>query len=237
MSHTNETANYELPQFVGSDKPTWLGDVNGAMLKIDNAIAGVASDTAGAVSVANGAATLAQSASDAASAATTTAESASTAASTATSTANTAADTANNAQSTAVLAKNTADTAATNASTALAAAVRGSVYVDADGVKTVGQLLNELYALIDSTKVTHVSDLVLTTEAGSDIVFKAEAITSTNYFFTRTRVVANTEIESCIINANSSSNKNMRIASDGTVTVTDDTSTVLVVGNRYALNY
>lgn len=35
MSHTNSTANYNLPQFVGSDKPTWLTDVNGAMSAID----------------------------------------------------------------------------------------------------------------------------------------------------------------------------------------------------------
>ena len=35
MAHTNETSNYELTQFVGSDKPAWLVDYNGDMLKID----------------------------------------------------------------------------------------------------------------------------------------------------------------------------------------------------------
>lgn len=35
MSHTNSTTNYNLPQFVGTDKPTWLNDVNGAMSAID----------------------------------------------------------------------------------------------------------------------------------------------------------------------------------------------------------
>lgn len=35
MSHTNSTANYSLPQFVGSDKPAWLTDVNSAMTSID----------------------------------------------------------------------------------------------------------------------------------------------------------------------------------------------------------
>lgn len=35
MSSTNHTANYNLPQFVGTDKPTWLGDVNQAMSIID----------------------------------------------------------------------------------------------------------------------------------------------------------------------------------------------------------
>lgn len=35
MGATNRTTNYNLPQFVGSDKPTWLGDFNGAMNSID----------------------------------------------------------------------------------------------------------------------------------------------------------------------------------------------------------
>lgn len=35
MSSTNKTANYNLPQFIGTDKPTWLGDVNQAMSIID----------------------------------------------------------------------------------------------------------------------------------------------------------------------------------------------------------
>ena len=39
MGHTNSTVNYNLPQFVRTDKPSWLGDVNGAFLAIDTAIA------------------------------------------------------------------------------------------------------------------------------------------------------------------------------------------------------
>ena len=35
MSATNKTTNYELPLFVDNDQPTWLGDFNGAMNKID----------------------------------------------------------------------------------------------------------------------------------------------------------------------------------------------------------
>ena len=118
MGHTNSTANYNLPQFVGSDKPTWLGDVNGAMSAIDAAIATAASAATDAASVATNAATVAAGAVTTANAASETATAASTAASTATATANTAADTANNAQSTAVLAKGTADNAATAAATA-----------------------------------------------------------------------------------------------------------------------
>ena len=36
MSHTNSTANLSLPQFIGTDKPTWLSDVNGAFAAIDS---------------------------------------------------------------------------------------------------------------------------------------------------------------------------------------------------------
>lgn len=35
MASTNKTPNYDLPQFVAQDKPTWLGDVNDAFSKID----------------------------------------------------------------------------------------------------------------------------------------------------------------------------------------------------------
>lgn len=35
MSYTNHTTNYNLPQYVGTDKPTYLGDFNTAMSAID----------------------------------------------------------------------------------------------------------------------------------------------------------------------------------------------------------
>lgn len=38
MSSTNKTTNYQLSQYIGSDKPTYLGDYNSDMQKIDTAI-------------------------------------------------------------------------------------------------------------------------------------------------------------------------------------------------------
>lgn len=35
MASTNKTTHYELSQYIGSDKPTYLGDYNGDMSKID----------------------------------------------------------------------------------------------------------------------------------------------------------------------------------------------------------
>lgn len=46
--HSRKTTNYELPQFNGSDKPTWLGDINGAFLAIDAAMKNNADAAAGA---------------------------------------------------------------------------------------------------------------------------------------------------------------------------------------------
>ena len=76
MAHTNQTEHYTLPQFIGSDIPSWLVDVNQAYTAIDSAIyaakntADVASNTAGSAN------TLAQNAKQAAEAATATANSA-----------------------------------------------------------------------------------------------------------------------------------------------------------------
>lgn len=48
MTATNKTANYELSQFVGSDRPTWLVDYNGDMSKIDARLKQNADDIASA---------------------------------------------------------------------------------------------------------------------------------------------------------------------------------------------
>lgn len=43
MTATNHTANYNLSQFEPTDRPTWQGDYNGDMKKIDTALRGIAS--------------------------------------------------------------------------------------------------------------------------------------------------------------------------------------------------
>lgn len=47
MSARNSTPNYELPIFEPNDKPSWQGDFNEAMNKIDTAIGGVNNDVQG----------------------------------------------------------------------------------------------------------------------------------------------------------------------------------------------
>lgn len=38
MAHTNSTPNYALPQFITTDKPAWLTDINGAFSDIDTGL-------------------------------------------------------------------------------------------------------------------------------------------------------------------------------------------------------
>lgn len=48
MTATNHTDNYNLSQFAGTDHPTWLGDYNGDMAKIDAQMKQNADDIASA---------------------------------------------------------------------------------------------------------------------------------------------------------------------------------------------
>ena len=66
MSSTNKTEHYNLPQFIGSDIPTWLGDFNSAMTAIDSGINAAATSASGAATTAAQALEAARSASEAA---------------------------------------------------------------------------------------------------------------------------------------------------------------------------
>lgn len=90
MGHTNSTANLSLPQFIGTDKPTWLGDVNGAFSAIDAYAGTNDAAVAAAVSDASSAVSQAAAAVNTANTANTTAGNASTAANNAIGVANTA---------------------------------------------------------------------------------------------------------------------------------------------------
>lgn len=126
--HTNSTSNYELSQFVGTDKPTFLGDYNGDMLKIDTAIAGVDAKAIGADSKADTAVTAANAASD-------TASNAATLANTANTNANSALATAGNAATAASAAQSSADAADTKATAAQTAATAADAKADAADAK------------------------------------------------------------------------------------------------------
>ena len=105
MGATNHTANYDLPQWIGTDKPTFLGDLNDAFLKIDTGMKTNQSEISGAVSDAGNALAKATSAEQAVN--------------TLTPLVNTASENASQALSTANNAASTANTANTNANAAI----------------------------------------------------------------------------------------------------------------------
>ena len=55
MSYSNHTTNYNLPLYVGTDKPTYLGDFNTAMSAIDSQMKANADSASGADTKANSA--------------------------------------------------------------------------------------------------------------------------------------------------------------------------------------
>lgn len=63
MSSTNKTANYKLSQYIGTDKPTYLGDYNGDMSKIDTQMKTNADSASNAKSAAGAAQAVAEKAS------------------------------------------------------------------------------------------------------------------------------------------------------------------------------
>lgn len=113
MSYTNSTPNYNLPQWIGTDKPTFLGDFNSAFSEIDTQMKANADASTAATATANAAAA--------------TATSANTNATTALNTANSAASEAASATSAAASATSTANTASANADAALRASAANTI--------------------------------------------------------------------------------------------------------------
>ena len=187
MGHTNSTPNLHLPQFVGSDKPTWLSDVNGAMLAIDTAYGTIEAEASSAATAAAGAVTVAG-------AAQTAADSAASAAATAGTNASQALSTANNAATVALQAQSDAADALEVATGKLLATVT------ADGVKTVSALMDELRALINPSELTVNAALVLGdntficryhgTDSNGVISFEHSAAGSSYLYVTRVRLAA-----------------------------------------------
>lgn len=153
MASTNKTTNYNLSQYVGTDKPTYLGDYNSDMLKIDTQMKQNADDIATAISSAQTATTTANQANTTANQANTTANNANT-------TAESANTTANNAQSTANSALSTATTAQSGVNSAL------------EKVNAVAQKLN-----LTSFETIPYSNI---TNTGGGSVYAGEIYTATN---------------------------------------------------------
>lgn len=127
MSYTNKTANYELPQYTADDKPTYLGDFNSAMLKIDTDMKTIENKADSSVTTANNANSSAEEALSIAQSAESSATSASSTAGQAKTMAENAQIDASNAITTANQAKTTAESANTNANQAKTTAENANI--------------------------------------------------------------------------------------------------------------
>lgn len=105
--------------------------------------------------------------------------------------------------------------------------------VTGNGVKTTGQLMNELYAKIDGSKLTYNSKLITPT----GYVYKLNYKSADTYEYSLTRV-SSTATGTFTITLKSSNSKalNANIAPGGT-TLGDTTSTVIANGSTYTLKY
>lgn len=243
MGHTNSTANISLPQFIGSDKPTWLGDVNGAFAAIDSKVGTIDADIAATDAKADTAVSDASAAVTTATNANNTAGTASTTATQANNIANNALTAANNADALAnqvALRTGTLSSLHTTDKTSIVAAINevydeahpGSVSVTSDGVKTVSALLDELYALIDGTKISARSYLTY-----SNNVARITDLNSAEYRFSTTHVTASAASSTAYsVKASASVYANIAMNNSGN-TVTDYSSTVLPSGRTFEIFY
>ena len=134
MTATNKTTVYELPIFVPTDKPTWLGDFNGAMNSIEAGLVDAKNSSTTVIQTANSALNIANQAQTNVQSATTAANNAVALANTANTNATEAKTSANGAMTTANNANNKADNAISTANAASASATQALTTVN--GINT-----------------------------------------------------------------------------------------------------
>lgn len=139
MSFTNQTTHYGLPQWIGSDKPTYLVDQNNAYQTIDSELYNANTAAGEAVTTAQGAVTTAEGAA---------------------STAATALNTAQGAETTANTADGKADNAITLAQSAQTAAGAAQTAAEAAQTAAAGNSITNLAPAYDPSQTYNVDALV-----------------------------------------------------------------------------
>lgn len=257
MSHTNQTPNYHLPQFIGTDKPAWLVDFNQSMSDIDTQMK--ANATASATAEANAQSALSgvsalnsqvgglqtdvtaiqtQMPLDEAQIATN-AQNISTQAS-AIVNANNRIDTLNGKVGDLADLDTTDKSSIVNAVNEVKGDInKGSVSVTGDGVKTNAQLLNALFALVDMNKISSNSKLILyiastPAEQYIPLTYKSatELIFSSSNLTTSALSLGRFDVK-----VTGSESYSGSITSGGSLTITSTSSNVLTTGWKYEVVY
>ena len=232
MSHTNETPNFDLPQFTADDKPDWLVDINAAFLAIDTGMEATQSEAESASSTAQLAQETAENAAETAGQASSDVAGLTTDLETLQGTVNTVTALIGNGTPT------TTDKTIIGAINELAAIVEaGDVSVTADGVKTNAQLLGELFSAMDMTKVSPRTILEITT---SGVKAYANLLNTDGSTFATFSYCQNNAYNGSVIQyvvSATASNRGVTIANDGTVTNTDGSSTAPANGTTIKVIY
>lgn len=120
----------------------------------------------------------------------------------------------------------------------LAGGGAGSISVTGDGTKTNSQLLDELFALIDFTKVSYKTKFRLEIAAGNTRNYSLVTVGTTNLQFSRSFANASgVETVSATIRTSGSTLHQITCATGGTISFADSTSTVLTSGQKYVIEY
>lgn len=217
MASTNKTTNYQLSQFLGTDKPAWLGDYNQDMTKIDTAMKA----NADAATAAAGKGDAAQATADAASAAADTAQQA---AETAQNTANEAGTSAQQAKNLAQQVANYIDLQGSQPTSLTATRTAGTGSVSSSTLKVVKNndgTLCKIYGVIEAIDGTGASSTITTSDTGlrpdAPITIDGHI---TNFARNRsTNVMGQTRFPTMTLNT------------DGTISI----STILISGHAHSI--
>ncbi len=150
--HTRSTINYELPQFDSTDKPTWLGDINGAFLAIDSAMHENATNATEAKSTATSALAAL----------------------------NTALELAQNADTKATQAVSTANNASATATEALTTATAASTSASATAAALAAARIKSIWHVVDQTAAQAPGTVELSNLIADGTVFVLSFIESNN---------------------------------------------------------
>lgn len=266
MSATNTTTYYEFPVFVGSDKPAWLVDWNGAMNSIDSAIheakAEADANASSISSIQSDVSSLAGSVSSQGSSITTLTQSLTSLQGTV----NTITSLIGNGEPTTtdktiigaineLNAGKASDTEVgtlanltTTVKTDLVSAineVNGKKYtkvceVTCDGVKTISQIYDELYALLNAENIDLLMPLYLvySDSTQSAIYARTNSTTSMPFTFSNSRASSDRiATQTAYIKASGSVQYMAVITSGGSLSVTDESSSVWTNGAKVTVVY
>ena len=234
MSHTNETPNFHLPQFTAMDKPDWLVDVNDAFQAIDTGMASTQSEAESATSTAQLAQTTAEGAAETAGQASSDVAGLTTDLETLQGTVNTITALIGNGTPT------TTDKTIIGAINEINAKVTDQyVEITADGVKTVKQVMEDLHALIDFSKITGNSRLERHATNGQILVHNCLRVvptgtTSADYTFVE---VLGAYVNATTYHIAASASKLYASTAASATTFTDQSATTDGAGMKYRLYY